>query len=434
MDKDLKTRISKAKKAGQKRFPHDKNGNIKELSCPDLSKAHRRSKCVLRRKLQTYRDDTARLLPIVLPSRLKNYYDEEFPPQKNGTIVKIYSYECEDYRFKLTYSLPPGLLKWYSTPRQRMCHKIDYPTLGKDLKPVCLALLNLASVQKSAHIIFKPEDIADQIYMKRIFNWRQHIKDLIVTIGTTSYELEHNRKKFTAYGNIGNLLIAGANCHILMKDIRLRKGEILFHFNDDWLLPLHNPGGKIPYFLLQTDRLRQMRDLPEWMQNGWLWLARHRYLLPKMRIKMETFLASAFRLAPEEISNWKKWGELTEKWRKFVREMKKKQIIEYIKFYRKPKQREKGESFSNSVFTIQPTDLFLTQARVTLPEPTKENKQAIQHLMKLLNIYGWTNARGFMNAYKLGSGNETIDKLVSSGEFDRFWKKGIFQKYGFLKK
>lgn len=413
MDQVLLQAIRKAEKAGKK------TNKIKRYPFPRNKLSHLRSEHILRKRIQTYNQKIAELLPVVLPFSVKKFESEEMPPQKDGTIIKIYNYTGHKYRLKLTYSLPHILTELYFASKDRQRGNINYPILGKDLKPVALALLNLSAVQKSPCIIFTLEDIASQIYFKRHSLWRQQLKNLILTIGTTRYDIYTLDNAPQISGTIGTVAYPGKTS--VRFGIRLRPKEIFFSFNQFWLLPYPNRFGRVPYFILATNELKDFRNLPDYMKNGYLWLASHRYSLSIITPKIGTFLKVGFLLSDEQIHHWKKWGELRPKWHNFIDEMKRMKVLQDKEYLAKPE----GDLTTYKV-RFTPTKSFLEQASIDKLPETPEYNHAIRTYLSSMATHG-QSAKWVLDNLRLTCPSE-MAKGIKSGKFDSMVKKGYYSQ------
>lgn len=416
MKKELKTAIKKAEKAGKKA------GRIKRYRYPFPRNklSHLRSDQVLGKKIQTYRQNLAELLPLVLPFSVKKFVNEQLPPQKDGTIVKIYHYIGPEYRLKLTYSLPHSLIKRYFSSKDRQQGSIDFPVLGKDLKPVTLALLNLSSVQKSPYVIFTLQDIANQIYFERADGWRRHLSDLILTIATTSYDLYDLDGEPQISGSIGTIAFPGKTSARF--GIELHPQEVFFSFNHSWLLPYPNRFGSEPYFILATGELKDYRLLPDYMKNGYVWLASHRYSLDIITPKIGTFLRKGFGLSEEKIEHWQKHGRLRLQWNEFKAEMKRMKVLTDVVTLEKPKR-------DLTTYKVQfvPTKTFKEQAAIDILPDTPKYNDSIRLYLESMAIHK-QNAKWVLENLRWLT-PPAMEKNIKSGKFDSMAKKGYYDRF-----
>lgn len=417
LNTSLDKAINKAQKAGKKA------GRIKRYPFPRNKLSHLRSEQILGKKIQTYSQNLAELLPLVLPFSVKKFENEQLPPQKDGTIVKIYHYIGPEYRLKLSYSLPHTLAERYFSSNARQQGSIDFPVLGKDLKPVTLALLNLSSVQKSPYIIFTLEDLANQIFFERADGWRRHLSDLILTIGTTSYDIYDLKGEPQISGSIGTIAFPGKTSARF--GIKLQSGEVFFSFNHSWLLPYPNRFGKEPYFILATDELKGYRLLPDYMKNGYLWLASHRYSLNIITPKIGTFLRKGFGLSEEEIKDWQGHGRVRPKWKEFLIEMKTMGVLQRVEYL--TEKSERGRNFVNCKVRFIPTKTFKEQAAIDILPDTEAYREAIRSYLESMATHK-QNAKWVLEKLLLPCSSE-MEKNIRSGKFDSMVKKGYYDRF-----
>lgn len=397
------------KQASPKRYPY-----------PRDKRSHLRGREVLKRRIQTYNQGVAELFPLVLPFSTKGYRVEQMPPQKDGTIVRIFHISTPEGHLKLTYSLPGALVERYFSSEARQRGNINYPALGKDLKPVTLGLLNLSTVQKSPQIVFTLEDLAVQIGLKQTHGWRKHLRDLITTIGTTKYELFGHNGELEVSGTIGAIAFPGKMSARF--GFKLQPDEAFFSFNWAWLLPYPNRFGQVPYFIMLTDEAKAFRDLPDYMKNGYFWLISHRYSLHKITPRISTFLRKGFGLSEGQIEDWQKHGRLRANWRNFLREMKTMDVLQRTEYLTK-----EGRDLTNYVVRFIPTKTFLEQATIDILPDTPEYRDRISSYLDSMRREK-KSAKWVLEEFLLHC-PDAMKKNILSGKFDSMVKKGYYDQF-----
>lgn len=390
--------IRKAK--GTKRFPRIHGRIIK------------RSEEVRTRKLQTYKPEIADILPLALPYSVKKQFVEEISHQDDGSLNKSYTLDCEDWSVSLLYSFPPFIA---SQRRVKF-----YPVLGRDALPVFLAMVSLAKVQKSSRIVFSPEDIGRLICENEApLEAQKKIRDIILCMAFAKFTVTRKKTGSLSVQHFGNAVFAGRKS-IWFCGLRLNPGDIYFHFNEDWLVP-----ATLHYFKTQTVHLKAIRQLPRYMQNGYLWLARNQNTIPHLMNSpfLRTFLKSAFKWTGKEIETEKEHGRVRKKIKLFGEKMKKMGVLADFEILGGTGPSDFSSNKVRFILTKEFEDLKVDQLTLT-----PELKVEVWRWLCFRKNYE-TSAKKVMEDYKLRPESKEMTKHVESGAFDKLVERGYYSSF-----
>ena len=228
------------------------------------------------------------------------------------------------------------------------------------------------------------------------------------------------RKSTNAFSvqHYGNATFAGRKS-LWVCGLKLNPGDIYFHFNEDWLIP------SSPYFKIETSHLKAIHQLPRYMQNGYLWLARNQNTIPgRMNPPfLRTFLKSAFKWTDKEIEAEKKHGLAKKKIKLFGEEMKEKGVLVDFKILGRTGPSNFSSNKVKFVLTKKFEDLKVDRLALT-PEREQEIYRWL-HLMRTCK----TTAKKVMKEHGFSSKSKEIIEHIKSGTFDKLVERGYYRSF-----